>query len=477
MHTLRKISLLLFAAIACEFCFAQTNLTNTGTLYISSSTDTLYIAGGLTNNSGAALTNNGRLYVSQTLTNNQASMNAGTGTLFLNGSSAQSVSGSAVFKTYNLVTDNTAGITLDNNLSVSGLHTYVNGLIGVSSIPSYLVYEAGSSYAGSGDSRHVTSWVKKYGNTAFTFPVGDATYERPVTVSNLSASSEIDCHYYITTPNTSNLSTPIIIERAAEYWEVNKISGGTGQVTLNWDHSKVPMDNVLLAAILSSQYTSGNWMSTGGTASGNVTTTGSITSDPLSTFGQMALGYTSFPIPLTLISFSGERRSGVSALKWVTENEYDVDRFEVQKSYSGGAFTSIGSVGGRNSSLREEYLFNDIAPLRGIAYYRLKSVDIDGKYSYSKIISLSDADHSLYDIVLQNPAKDAIKIFNKGAVNGSFNYYLYNSSGQLMLKGSVYMPVNGAENIALPASVTSGIYQLQLSGNNFNFVQKVLVAR
>lgn len=54
------------------------------------------------------------------------------GLLYLNGTSAQAVGGTQTFETYNLNTDNTAGITLNNNLSVNGVHTFANGLIATS---------------------------------------------------------------------------------------------------------------------------------------------------------------------------------------------------------------------------------------------------------------------------------------------------------------------------------------------------------
>ncbi len=161
--------------LCCHLIQAQTNVTNTGTLYISTSSDILHVTGDFTNNSGSALTNNGNLYVKQNLSNSQSAMAVGTGTLYLNGTSAQTVSGSQPFKTYNFVSNNSSGITLNNNLSVSGTHTFTSGLITTSATPNYLIYETGSSYSGNGDTKHVNGWVKKSGNTNFTFPVGDNT--------------------------------------------------------------------------------------------------------------------------------------------------------------------------------------------------------------------------------------------------------------------------------------------------------------
>src|SRR4051794_17412357 len=120
MKVLSKIlfaSATLLAAISAS---AQADLQNNGTLAITSTSDILYINGAFTNAATAAFTNNGNLYVRQTLSNAQGSMVVGTGTLYLSGSAAQSVAGTQPFKTFNLVTDNVSGITLNNDLSVSG---------------------------------------------------------------------------------------------------------------------------------------------------------------------------------------------------------------------------------------------------------------------------------------------------------------------------------------------------------------------
>src|SRR5689334_25416453 len=103
-------------------CFrldAQQAMNNRGNLQIHAGA-TLAGFGNFTNTSTGALVNNGTLYVKGTLTNDQASMSAGSGTLHLNGNSAQAVSGSQSFKTNNLNTNNSAGITLNNNLSIAG---------------------------------------------------------------------------------------------------------------------------------------------------------------------------------------------------------------------------------------------------------------------------------------------------------------------------------------------------------------------
>ncbi len=463
-----------FLFLSAKIAVAQTAATNTGVLYITGSTDIFYTGSNFTNNTGSALTNNGQLHIKGDLSNGQASMTVGTGTLYLIGTSAQSVNGSQPFKTYNLTTNNSAGITLNNDLTIGGLHTFTSGLITSSSIPNYLIYEAGSSYTGDNDSRHVTGWVKKIGNTNFTFPVGDASYERTVALANISVSSEFNCKYNTPTSNKTNLMSPLVQVKGNEYWQIDKISGGNAQVTLNWNHSKVAMDNILVGDILVAHYSAGNWTSRGGTAGGTVLTTGTITSASLSTFGPFTLGYKTYPIPLKLLSFTAERRSGNSYLKWITENEYNVDRFDIQKSYDGVLYLTIGNVTARNTSSLQQYLFEDHSSLNGLAYYRIKNIDIDGKYSFSNIVVLSE--NNLYSggIVALNPAHNNITILNKTGKEGLFTYRLFSAGGQLLSSGNVMMILNGGAALPIPPGIT-GTCILELSRGLETFKQKILV--
>lgn len=478
MKKMKTILYFLVLVLTASGLHAQVNLQNSGTLYIAGANDTLYINGDFTNTSAAALTNNGRFYIKQNITNDQASMATGTGTLYLNGSSAQTISGAQSFKTYNLVTNNSAGITLNANLSVSGVHTYTSGMVTTSSTPNYLIYESGSSYTGDNDSRHVNGWVKKLGNSNFIFPVGDASYERTISISNLSASSEFNCRHNTPTSNIYNLFSPLVKVKDNEYWQLDQISGGTAQVTLNWENSKIAMDNVLLADILSAQYTSGNWTSKGGTATGDVTTTGTITTISTATFGPFTFGYKSFPVPLKLLSFSATRSRGVSSLNWVTENEYNVSYFDVQRSYDGSNFTSIGNVPARNSNFRETYFFDDRSALNGLAYYRIKSVDVDGKFSYSRIAVVSEYDFTTGIFSVINPVINGnITVLNKTGTAGSFDYRIFNNAGQLIVSGKTTMDINAGTILPLPVTISSGVYLLDIQNSEFKFRQKILVQK
>ena len=444
---------------------AQVNVTNTGTLKVSSGTDTLYINGAFTNNSGSALTNNGQFYIKGNLTNDQSSMTVGTGTLYLNGSSTQTVGGSQIFKTYNFVSNNSSGITLNNDLSVTNQHKFTAGLITTSATPNYMVYEAGSSYLGDGDSKHINGWVKKYGNTDFTFPVGDATYERAAGLVSLSLSSEFNCKYNTPTQNIYNLQGPIVSVDPNEYWDINRVSGGTAQVALNWNNAKVHFPNWVVTDIRVVDYSGGVWTDAGGagTATGTATTTGAVTSNSKSSFSPFTFGSSSFPLPVKLVSFNAEKRTGYVLVKWTTENEINANRYEVERSSDASHFSVIGVKNALNLPYTQQYEMVDNNQFTGIVYYRLKSIDNDGKYSYSKIIAV--ADYSITgngEIIPLNPAHNNITILNKTTQSGDFNYQLLNISGQILQKGTMSMQANGIAVLPVAASIPIGTYMLEI---------------
>ncbi|AWW00674.1 hypothetical protein [Arcticibacterium luteifluviistationis] len=109
----------------------------------------------------------------------------------------------------------------------------------------------------------------------------------------------------------------------------------------------------------------------------------------------------SFPVKLN--SFESSVMEGKVILLWNTSNELDFNKFEVERSRDARVFERIGNVQGKEL---EVYSFNDDFPIKGENYYRLKMVDLDGSYEYSKII------------VANYTGKEDFKVFPNPVLNG-----------------------------------------------------------
>ena len=100
------------------------------------------------------------------------------------------------------------------------------------------------------------------------------------------------------------------------------------------------------------------------------------------------------PLPVELISFDGTVTDNGVELAWSTASEQNNSHFEVERSAEGSAFEQVGKVDGHgNSNTRISYSYTDGAPLPGQSYYRLKQVDENGQYEYSKVIAVTMADN------------------------------------------------------------------------------------
>lgn len=428
-----------------------------------------------TNTSTGSLVNNGTVYIRGNISNSQASMANSSGTLHLNGSSAQSVNGTQAFRTYNLITNNASGITLNNNLNVGGVHTFTAGIITTSATPNYLAYEAGSSYSGSSDSRHVNGWVTKSGTTNFAFPVGNGTYLRSIAVASLSSSSVFNARYSGATTNTGNLDASLIAVDPYEYWTLNQVSGGSANVTLNWDNSKVPFPPYAIPSIRVAQYGAGLWINRGGSATGSVATTGVLTSNTITSFGAFTFGTMSATLPLQYIDLTAKRNDGYTLVKWKTEQEVNVDHFEIERRDNPNtAFVKIGTASARNMLTPNYYEYDDHKYLNGSAFYRIKSVDIDGQTFYSNIAVVSDKDNTgSYKIT--NPVTSNIYLQFDDSYKGTYQYEILGSSGQLVQTGRLNIESAGSINITLNNSVLKGHYILRIKNSLKQITEKIIV--
>lgn len=95
-------------------------------------------------------------------------------------------------------------------------------------------------------------------------------------------------------------------------------------------------------------------------------------------------------LPVKLISFTGAYRNQATQLNWETENMYDMDRFEIQRSADGTNFATIGTKDALNAASRTGYQYSDNLSIIGgnVFYYRLKMVDADGSFKYSNVIMI-----------------------------------------------------------------------------------------
>ncbi len=97
------------------------------------------------------------------------------------------------------------------------------------------------------------------------------------------------------------------------------------------------------------------------------------------------------PLPVSLVSFNATLRKNQVALNWVTASELNNKGFEVQRSQNAQEFQTVVTREGKGTTAaRSSYDAIDQQPLAGVSYYRLKQVDLDGKATYSPVVTVKN---------------------------------------------------------------------------------------
>ena len=113
---------------------------------------------------------------------------------------------------------------------------------------------------------------------------------------------------------------------------------------------------------------------------------------------------------LELVSLNARQQKESIHLVWQTASEINNAGFEVQRSSDGQKWDGLDFVPGNGTTLeKQSYTFTDGRPLPGLNYYRLKQVDFDGSFTYSKTISVDFGKEERITI-FPNPAYDELTI-------------------------------------------------------------------
>jgi Secretion system C-terminal sorting domain len=177
-------------------------------------------------------------------------------------------------------------------------------------------------------------------------------------------------------------------------------------------------------------------------------------------------------MPVKYQSFDALANNNTVTLKWITENEIDNSHFEVERSFDGSSFTTIGTVqaGAATGANSKTYLLKDNSTAlvdAKLVYYRLKQYDLNGKYSYSNILLVRmQAVSNVKMQVSPNPFVENLNVRFTATENGTAQVQIITVNGQKVQsqqatvgKGNNAIQVQGIGKLA------PGIYIAQLVVN------------
>jgi hypothetical protein len=184
-------------------------------------------------------------------------------------------------------------------------------------------------------------------------------------------------------------------------------------------------------------------------------------------------------LPLDLVSFTAQKRSGAVTLNWITAAEMNNDYFTVEKSTDLINFSQVSRVRGAGfSSVSHAYNTVDPHPANGINYYRLKQTDYDGRSSYSHVVSVNCSNQLKDVVIFPNPADKTFHLkLDYPVENGQISIEVRDATGKLQKKYTRSVAAGQNEFVFPITDLPQGLYNVSISGASQHLTTKLLITR
>jgi Secretion system C-terminal sorting domain len=296
------------------------------------------------------------------------------------------------------------------------------------------------------------------------FPVGLSTGEyMPLTITSTGAAENYTVQLAAL---TAGLSDPT--KAVQRQWEVKEQTAGGNTVDLAFEYpaSIVGMGYDLTAATGQGlHYIGGTWKTENNAMpiTGGPTGPFAATLSGISTFSPFTVG-TAGALPIQLLTFTGKAVGKSNILNWQTGIELNVAKMMIERSSDQQNWKVIGTVAPQGS--HSTYQWEDAAPLP-VAYYRLKTQDLDGtvRYSYSVAISRKGAGVVVAS-TYPNPVQDILLVNVEAGEEAEILFQIFDLQGRIVAQQNALV-TDGSNQVQMDMGrLASGVYLLKMAGES-----------
>ena len=402
---------------------------------------------------------------------------AGTGRTIFDGTTVQTFSSDATaipnVRNLTLAMTGAGELRLLGSVNVQLDMAFASGVIKpmapISTSNGLLILANGITFSDPADNAsYVDGFVRKVGNSAFCFPVGNAGVLAPIAISAPTTATHHFTAKYVhddSHPIHTHTMHDITLHHLSrcEYWILDRTNSTTNVVvTLSYDSVNscgvTDLSDLVVARWNGTTWKDhGNGGTTGTLAAGTIMTAGPVTAfSPFTLASRTSLN----PLPIELVQFDAAAEGNTVLSTWSTAAEMDNDYFEVERSSDGNSFEPIGTVEGAGFSQGLlNYAHVDGTPLSGTSYYRLKQVDFDGTATYSQVVPVVRDNMNTVLHIWPNPV---VGMVNFTLVDGrtAISVQVHDAAGRLLVDQNSGT-AEGNDHIDL-ANVPTGILFLSV---------------
>ena len=322
---------------------------------------------------------------------------------------------------------------------------------------------------------------------ATSFDIGSTNNNR-IIISHTSASAVHfkmglrNSIYVNPTSNNTQINTNVV----GKTWQVQPLTASAGtNLTFFWNAAdELSSFNRSVCGVGRWQSgTSTNWSFVSGTSAANLTGTTPAYSRSAST-GNMSsvlyyfgIGGSGSALPIELLLFNAVEKNEDVLINWITGSEINSDYFEVQRcsdalyNKSDAVWDVVGKLNAAgNSNAQINYVLNDEKPFKKWSssklFYRLKSVDLDGRFSLSEIqeVNLNKTNSEDFTIAFYpNPTHEKLNILLHSNLSKQVDFILFDIHGKQILKETKTFSV-GLQTTSLDVGgLAAGAYLLYVN--------------
>jgi hypothetical protein len=187
------------------------------------------------------------------------------------------------------------------------------------------------------------------------------------------------------------------------------------------------------------------------------------------------------PLPVELSSFSAIILENSVNLKWRTETEVSNYGFEILRCTQNDNWLNIGFIQGNgNSNSPKDYSFVDENTTSGQYAYRLKQIDTDGQFEFSKIIEVDLGSPAKFELSQNypNPFNPVTTIRYVVLESGKVQLTVFNLLGEAIAVLVNEFKESGVHTVSFDASeLNSGVYIYKLSTSKFSQIRKMILIK
>jgi hypothetical protein len=417
------------------------------------------------------------------------------------GTTAQTYARTGTGSFNNVALNNTAGIpslTLNNDmtLNTTGSFSFLSGMLNTGANNLIITNTSPSAMSGYVSTMYVYGNLKRsiLSTGSYDFPVGDALLSKGYQLANINFTAATNVTTLLCRFDQWGGAYPLNAQGGTDaacfasylsndldngYWSFTAdVNPSTGNYTATLNSTNYTNSSLGVYWTVTKYPTLGAGWILDGSCVAPYGVPSFVQRTGMNSFSKFAVAQSISALPIDMLSFTGKNLNHVNYLNWETATETNNDHFEVQRSADGNTFQLIGKVNGAGTSSQIHYYsFNDQPAPAGLSYYRIKQVDLNGAFSYSNIVALTDVQNQvIVENLYPNPTSKDMNFDFITTTKGLLTVDICDVLGRIVLS-EVKSVSEGRNNLtARMSELSTGTYYMKIrfNGTGYQSVHKVI---